>query len=409
MSNKMSGEEDFQRWIKEVMPKIIESLGPNIEEARYEVSEPSDFFMSTLYHVCVKFINKRNEGQNEEISLVLKRPIRTELHREMVLIDPQFHNEILFYRTYIKPDENFPRCFYADENPPIDSVIALENIIKRGYCPPPSAYDVPLEYILPAIREIARFHTKGYIMKELQSDKFFDLVQQLQESRYDASWDKSKKLYINFPANRAVEYLRDQGYDAIFCDKMDAFLSDAYDTVMVKTSEPVEPLATLCHGDFTLNNIFFKTESDGQIRPMLIDFALLRYSTPVVDLSTFLYLSCSNETRKEHFFDIIRAYHDILKKHLLDAGVQNIDKYSYDALLDDFRRGALFGFVIASFFLIFLMGYDVKDMFDKISTGEMSEMEYLTYSKQSGGEKVSKILADMLLQLKDLGCLKHIL
>lgn len=404
----MSGEDDFQRWIKEVMPKVIESLGSNVEEARYEVSEPSDLFMSTLYHVCVKFKNK-NEGQNEELSLVLKRPVQIKLHREMVLIDPQFHNEILFYRNYFKPDENFPRCFYTDEKPPTDSVIALENIIKRGYCPPPSAYDAPLEYILAAIREIGRFHAKGYIMKEQQSDKFFDIVQQLQESRYDVSWDESEKLMYNFSANRAVEYLRNQGYDAVFCDKMDAFLSKTYDTVMVKTAEPKEPLATLCHGDFTLNNILFKTEDDGQLRPMLIDFALSRYSTPVVDLSTFLYLSCSNEVRKDNFFDIIRAYHDTIKKHLLDAGVQNIDKYSYDAFLDDFKRGALFGFIIASFFLTTLMGYDGKETFDKMITGDMSQTDYLIQNKQAGGEKVSKILADMLLQLKDLGCLKHIL
>jgi len=288
-------------------------------------------------------------------------------------------------------------------------VIALENIIKRGYCPPPSAYDAPLEYILAAIREIGRFHAKGYIMKEQQSDKFFDIVQQLQESRYDVSWDESEKLMYNFSANRAVEYLRNQGYDAVFCDKMDAFLSKTYDTVMVKTAEPKEPLATLCHGDFTLNNILFKTEDDGQLRPMLIDFALSRYSTPVVDLSTFLYLSCSNEVREDNFFDIIRAYHDTIKKHLLDAGVQNIDKYSYDAFLDDFKRGALFGFIIASFFLTTLMGYDGKETFDKMITGDMSQTDYLIQNKQAGGEKVSKILADMLLQLKDLGCLKQIL
>lgn len=405
----MSGEEDFQRWTKEVMSKVIENLGSNVEEAEYEVDKPNDFFMSTLYHVCVKFKNKTNEGQNEKLFIVLKRPIQIKSHRDMVLIDPQFHNEIVFYRTYVKPDENFPRCFYAHENPPIDSIIAMENVIKQGYCPPPFTCDASLEYILPAIREIARFHAKGYVMKELQSDKFFDIVQQLQESRYGASQSESTKLYINFPANRAVEYLRNQGYDPVFCDKMDAVLCNAFDTVTAKITLPVEPLATLCHGDFTLNNILFKTESDGQLRPMLIDFALLRYSTPVVDLSTFLYLSCSNELRKDHFFDIMRVYHDTLKEHLLDAGVQNIDKYSYDAFLDDFRRGAIFGFVIASFYLAVLMGHDSKEMFDQMATGDVSEMEYLKFNKQAGGEKMSKILADMLLQLKDFGCLKHIL
>lgn len=96
------------------------------------------------------------------------------------------------------------------------------------------------------------------------------------------------KLLINSQATRAVKYLRNHNYDAIFCDKMEALLSNAFDEVMMKIIKPLEPLSTLCHGDFILNNILFKVEDDEQQRTMLIDFALLTYLTPVVDLSVCL-------------------------------------------------------------------------------------------------------------------------
>lgn len=401
----MSYNEDFQKWIKKVMAKIIESFGPNIDEARYEMTESTDVFMSTMYYVCVKFKN-RLTGQNEEYPMILKRPIQEEVWRQMSGSEFQFHNEILFYRTYARPNENFPRCFYVDKKPPADSVIALENVNKRGYHPCPYKYDAPLEYILAAMREIGRFHGKGYVMKELQKENFFDIVRQFQDSRFDKTTDEFKFL-LNTQATRAVEYLRNHGHDAVFCDKMEALLSNAFDKVMMKTVEPLEPLSTLCHGDFTLSNVLFKEENDGQQRAMLIDFALVRYSTPVIDLSTYLCLCCSNEMMKDKFFEIIRVYYDALKEYLLEADVWNMEKYSYEALLADYRRGGLFGFVIASFFLSRLMGYYNSDVQEIINFG-MNE-ESMKLLKQSGGDEMSKILADMLLQLKDLGCLKHFL
>ncbi|XP_077275371.1 uncharacterized protein LOC143904510 [Temnothorax americanus] len=113
----------------------------------------------------------------------------------------------------------------------------------------------------------------------------------------------------------------------------------------------------MCHGDFLLSNIFFKADEGGRYSAMLIDFALIRYSTPIVDLSTYLYNCCWNEEIREKFFDIMRAYHDALMEYLLNAGVQNIEKYSYNTLLDDFRRGALFGFIVVSHFLPTILEY----------------------------------------------------
>ncbi|XP_011166867.2 uncharacterized protein LOC105200819 [Solenopsis invicta] len=405
----MSRIEDFQKWLDEVMSTIIENLGSNVNEARYELCRFIDYPMSTQYYINIKFKNKNgdsDERDSDELAIMLKRPTLLETNRLLNLVDYQFHNEILFYQTYAQPGENFAKCFYANERPPIDSVIALENVNKRQYCPCPYTYDAPLEYTLAAFREMGRFHGKGYAMKELQRDKFFDIVKQIQECRYDKRRYNCKN-FIDIIATRAVDYLRNHGHDVTFCDKMEALFSKAYDNVIMKAVEPREPLSTLCHGDFTLSNTLFKTDNGGH-RAMLIDFALCRYSTPVVDLSSYLCLCCSNEVRKDKFFEIMRVYHDALKEYLLEAGVSNIEKYSYEALLDDFRRGGLFGFILASFYLAVLKKHG--DRTDKDShqvSSKIFNVKSGEFLKQYGGDKISKILADMLLQLNDFGCLKY--
>ncbi|KYM87852.1 hypothetical protein ALC53_03287 [Atta colombica] len=139
-------------------------------------------------------------------------------------------------------------------------------------------------------------------MKELQCEKFFDIMKQIQEIRYDEKYEW--KNFINLIATRAVEYLRNHGHD-VTCDKMEALLSQVFDKVMMKIVESREPLSTLCHGDFTSSNILFKTENE--------------------------------------------------------VGVSNIEKYSYKTLLDDYRRGGLFDLFIASFFLPVVRAYYIID------------------------------------------------
>ncbi|XP_011871525.1 PREDICTED: uncharacterized protein LOC105564045 [Vollenhovia emeryi] len=402
----MSHDEDSQKWMKDVTSGIIKNLGLDIEKVRYKVSEPTKKFTSTIYYILLQFENKTKE-QNKELSVIVKKVLQT--FSPILRIDLQFHNEILFYQMYTRPDENYPRCLYVDERPPADAVIALENVNKRGYYPCSYKCNVSLEYTLAAMRELGRFHGKGYAMKTLQRDKFFDIVTRIEEVRYcgtEQTTENKFEIICNSNSTRAIEYLRNHGHDTVFCDKMEALLSNAFNEVMMKTVKPLEPLSTLCHGDFTLDNIFFKTEDDGQYRAMLIDFALFRYSTPVVDLSTFFCLCCSNEMTKDKFFEIMRVYHDALKEYLLEAGVWDMEKYSYEALLDDYRRGGLFGFVIATFFLPVILGFHKSEIVlsDMLRFDALERMKRKKYD-----DEMCKILADMLLNLRDFGCLKHIL
>ncbi|XP_011871825.1 PREDICTED: uncharacterized protein LOC105564212 [Vollenhovia emeryi] len=403
----MSHAEDSQRWIDEVMARIIENLGLDVDKARYELSKTVNFIATAMYYVRLQFKNKTND-QHEELSVVLKRPLIEKLS-QMIRIDLQFHNEILFYQMYVQPNERhlYARYYHVDKQPSSDSVIALENVNERGYYSCSYPYNAPLEYTLAAMRELGRFHGKGYVMKELQPQKFSDIVARLQEVRFVKTGNIYETI-LNVKGTRAVEYLRRQGYDTVFCDKMEALLSNGFDEVLMKTMGRLEPLSTLCHGDFVLPNILFKTLAGGQYHAMLVDFALITYATPVVDLSTYLCLCCTNEERREKFSDIMHAYHDALMEHLLAAGIRDTEKYSYNALLDDFRRGALFGFLLACHFLPVLLGCLESEVMVReiISLGAL---ESAKKQKYLGGDEVCKILADMLLHLRDLGCLEHIL
>lgn len=134
----------------EVMLKIIENLGSNVDKTQYELTKSINFIM-IMYYVRLQFKNKTN-GQNEEMyTMILKRPMQN--FCQMSGIDHQFRNEMLFYQMYVRSDENhlFVRCFYVDERLSTDSVIALENVNERGYYFCLKLYNASLEYTLSAI------------------------------------------------------------------------------------------------------------------------------------------------------------------------------------------------------------------------------------------------------------------
>jgi len=387
------------------MSKIIESLGPHISDVKYELSDlTSDAIMSSRCNICVSFQDE-TKGEKVKLPLVLKRPVHSDYLRMILYSDRQFHNESVFYRMYAQPEEHIPKCLYVGQS--TTPLIVLENMNAKGYYPCLYNYDVPLEYTLAVMSELGRFHGKGYYMKEHRRKELFAVVDQLQEVRFYGDNKitlHALKVFIDIFTIQSVNYLRRQNYDPVFCDKMDVLFSDAFTNVLMKLVQPLEPLSTFCHGDLTINNVLFKMESDGKYRAMFLDFALIRYATPVIDFSTYLCICCSTDVRREKFPEIMQAYHDALKEYLQDAGIWDADKYSYDALLENYRWGGLFGFILASSYLLILMGHI------PLIPETMNSMGLREYLKSFNlNDELCKRLADMLLELKDFGCLEDFL
>ncbi|XP_017884615.1 uncharacterized protein LOC108627727 [Ceratina calcarata] len=393
--------EEYRSWLDPLIQKISPKLGEDFTDVQYKISVPTDsHFLSRL--ILVEII-ANNSKEEKKVNLVVKRPSLVEAVRKMLNSDQQFHNEILFYKKYATDRTDFSRCIYADEKPPVDSVIVLENVITRyGYHLQRVKQDIPMEYAIAACKELARFHANAYAMKEQRKEEFFDIINNIREDRFHEHGDVT--IVIQGTAGRAVEYLRDQSYDQRFCDKMDVLFENVYKTVIEEQLQPEEPLATLCHGDFTMNNMMFKREN-GEIKTLLIDFATIRYSSPAIDISTLLCLHCAKDFDQAMLNNILKVYHDSLTQCLKEAGV-DCEKYSYEAFYEDYKKKGLFGFFIASFFLVVVMNKLLINPEDLLN---ISVEDVVTMLCQAGGDEVSKILANMLLTLKEFGCLDHLL
>ncbi|XP_014278682.1 uncharacterized protein [Halyomorpha halys] len=78
----------------------------------------------------------------------------------------------------------------------------------------------------------------------------------------------------------------------------------------------------LNHGDCHKNNIVFKYDWDKRpIGIKLVDFQMIHYGSPCLDLNYFMYLSIEPSVRRENFNLLIKTYHDSL--------LNTLNKYQY--------------------------------------------------------------------------------
>lgn len=332
----------------------------------------------------------------------MKRPSTEEHIYEAACFENLFHNEILFYTKCAKLYTCSPELVYVFKDPPEESTIVIQNLSKEGYHLNSVKVNVSNKLMLAAVCELARFHAIGFTLKHKKSAEFFQIINETKN--FDQVHLETKASFINCSVPRVIHYLRKENYDRDFCDKLEVFLKDPY-SVLSELSKPIEPFATLCHGDFTINNILFKEENE-DLTIKLIDFSMISYCSPFNDFSAFLLLSGTREQIKEKFPEIFNAYCDTLLQFLKEHGISNLEMFSKERLLKEYKRHVIFGYIIACFFRPCLMGcYGSNN--EHLEQTNLEEMRKV--HSTIGGDEMTKILVDMLIDLKEVGCLDHII
>ncbi|XP_044576982.1 uncharacterized protein LOC123260103 [Cotesia glomerata] len=418
----MTSASKTLEWLKlEIIPEVLKILNKNNDQIESISTSSNDTYaLSEVNFIDIVFTNY------ETLNLVIKSPPLVKNHLVQFNIRQIYTNEIIFYKLFAKNAlKGIPKFYYGSVKDPIEkSVIVLENVTEKGFKLCPTVFDMPFWYVISAVRELGYFHGTYYAFKERELDKFMKIVNGIKEAWFiDGNFVSN---VIKTVGSRPVEWLRKIDYDDNFCKKMEHHLSDAFSTIMLDAIKPVEPLATLCHGDFTRSNMLFrracgingndndddhdhgKEEKEKRLEVMLIDFGMMRYTSPSIDLSTFLYLSVFSEDRKNRFDEIFRAYHDALLDYLGKAGLIDLGRYSSEKMLEDYKRRAAYGFIVALYFLPVLHGLcDDPDRNNEAAVPDGREFGLI--AKLAGGDAMSAVFGDMLLELRDTGCLDHLL
>jgi hypothetical protein len=307
--------------------------------------------------------------------------------------------------------EIFPKCYYAESGAACvggREIIVLEDMVPRGFTPSAELIVLDYAHCAVALRQLARFHAVFYGMKKLETSSFHAMVKNIRTPKFGQISHGDMNHFFKTTSYRAVRYLEvRREIDQSTLDRVKNRLEHA-GKHLVDLLEPKEPLAVLCHGDFCRYNIFFRYDSGKPCDAVLFDFQNVKYASPAIDLSLFMYMNTSSELRNHHWDDLFGEYHTTLTQTLariLGCSVEELlPVYGLDAFQKDFVEHGFYGYMICSYFLAKMME-DQKDRVDFHMLLKKNIHEFTSTVAGFGEESASRCLADILKHLESLGAL----
>ena len=135
--------------------------------------------------------------------------------------------------------------------------------------------------------------------------------------------------------------------------KMEKYLEQDVNDACTEYLKPKDDFNILTHGDCWSNNFLFKKSKEGKPTEVaLVDFQLMRYGPPSVDLWYCLASSTSLRWRRDNLDTILTCYHQRLSKNLTTYGYDPLTVFPYRMFLEQFDACHGLGFVLGCFLAI---------------------------------------------------------
>ena len=106
--------------------------------------------------------------------------------------------------------------------------------------------------------------------------------------------------------------------------------------------------ATLTHGDFRGENIFFDCDGTGPNVRCVIDHQGAKENHGAFDIAYLLQGSMEASLRKEHEAALVQSYFTALKEAAEECGNANLQSYSFEHFLFDYQMQAVLAFISLS-------------------------------------------------------------
>ncbi|XP_065365871.1 uncharacterized protein pkm [Calliphora vicina] len=388
-------EEDTS---SEISPAVVEILKKFLDakyghqKYNYQIkgaAKKGDNYMGVVYRVTIK---THNDNANKQ-SVILKVPPSNLLQRNQFFARAGFLREALAYEKFLPLVEDFqkskgldvsdrffeyPQCYFTSTEE-FDETICMNDLQVEGFFMHNRFEPLTLDHVVYIMGIYAKLHATSLAMKDQIPEKInsFKNISDIFEQRKN---DVQLNDYFESLKRSALESI-DKEHEQAYWDKLNEYFNSGtfYELMLtLLDSNTSEPYSVICHGDCWINNVMFKQENGKVVDARLIDWQIMRYSSPIIDIMYFLMSSTTREFRKQHFQQVLHGYHCAVQEHIkkLDSDPEKL--YSCSAFNREFKKkgaiGLLFGMIVLP--ILTTKSEDVPDLeklSEKVSAGHSTD------------------------------------
>ncbi|KAG8271772.1 hypothetical protein J6590_055395 [Homalodisca vitripennis] len=337
--------------------------------------------------------------------MLVKYNIDDELTRNWLNLNEQFRNEVILYNKvlpFLDRDNTmisiFPHYFFgsaSESDNPFEYTLVLEDLRSSGFRLSQEILDLDFVHCALAFRKLGAFHALSFAAKQSNLKDFTNLVEKLVETRLlEYNWEDAKYMFEG-SLDRAAGPLLENGEKIEEINQFKNKLKNSF-KYLKSILTVQEPMGVICHGDFCRNNVLYKYENGSPADIRFFDLATARYGSPMLDFTFFFFLNCSEKSRKLYKDEYLKIYHDSLSTTILGVEVPSLEDFK-----EEFRRKAVYGFLISSFFKPALMD---SVPFDPVKESRKPLEIRARRCLSNGGTKATEVTANMLRELIYLKC-----
>lgn len=300
-------------WLATVLAGKFGTAESDIQEVAFDRLGEADSVTGTVLRARLRF---RDAGNIAPRSIIVKLPRARETRSSVD--NAMYSREVEFYRRLAPAiGMSIPHVYHsaidADSG---DYVLVIEDFptLRAGK----NEDKASTSEARVLLTEMAALHARWWGSRELDAHTFLATFEGALD-RYEAA------------AERLPIFLERHG------DFVQAEERAVWEALGRSFRRAVAPLLgaprTLIHGDLSLKNTLAGGTSENS-EFVILDWQLAAVQPGIRDVSFFIQTSLAPETRTDAEEDLLRYYHSQLE-------AQGVRGYSFDALMDDYRRSVL--------------------------------------------------------------------
>lgn len=255
--------------------------------------------------------------------------LKSYLNNKRINIDLSDWSPITYLSTYIQNEESMS-----------ETILVQENIQKNCFYIEPELYLMQDHFDI-MIDCLAQFHAASLALKIENKQEFMKVVGGIKPlcfeqpngspSLYDVLHDISTNRLFNTVFNQV-----DQNNESFINDinRLKEIVGDK-PVKLLDQFRQIDDFAVITHGDYHRNNLLFKKINNRAVNMKMIDFQQVRYGSPCLDLSFFMYLNISCELRTHLWDRMLQKYH----QQFINYTAEILNTETNDSIFLSYRYG----------------------------------------------------------------------
>ncbi|XP_063825607.1 uncharacterized protein LOC135075178 [Ostrinia nubilalis] len=271
----------------------------------------------------------------------------------------------------------FPNCDFACCDKGREAIVVSET---QGYKVHDRFQKLSLDHVSLAVKNLAKLHALSFVLEKSQPEKFEEIKKACYfDVQYADVELMPKSLFSYYEVS--VNVVKDASAKKKLQDNISNVLR-----ILHKCAMPDTKYSTICHGDCWNNNILYKYQKSRPVDVMFIDCQLLRYASPVTDISYYLYMTTDHEFRLKYYDHVLSLYYWTLSAVLRQCDWDINEIYPESIFQQHLKDYSVFG-LIEALISMKIITAEIED------AHKMTEVKYeLTEEGSCGSELQNSLL-----------------